>query len=290
MGDMGLFSQRRGLKPIKEVIQLDSMDADLRNGLWDALTLHYWPSGSSQVYRLPDDQNLLSQCQRLWHRYFKIPMDTIPRMWSDAYSGIRGYFFDCEWYEVYDFVEFIANNPFGYYNATNARFMNSCNKILERELSGYRFVGGRITAITSEEEIAEVEEAQQPTGVLAPVSRHMQRALELMADRQAPDYRNSIKEAVSAVEAMCNLVARKSSATLTQALKELDRNNTVVMHPALRGAFEKLYGYTSDAEGIRHALLDEPNLDFEDAKFMLVSCSAFVNYLKAKAAKAGIEL
>lgn len=61
------------------------------------------------------------------------------------------------------------------------------------------------------------------------------------------------------------------------------------MHPALKGSFEKLYGYTSDAEGIRHALLDEPNLDFEDAKFMLVSCSAFVNYLKAKAAKAGIN-
>lgn len=62
------------------------------------------------------------------------------------------------------------------------------------------------------------------------------------------------------------------------------------MHPALKGAFEKLYGYTSSAKGIRHALLDEPNLGFEDAKFMLVSCSAFVNYLKSKAAKAGINL
>jgi hypothetical protein len=51
-----------------------------------------------------------------------------------------------------------------------------------------------------------------------------------------------------------------------------------------------MYGYTSDAQGIRHALMDEPNLSFEDAKFMLVSCSAFVNYLIAKAAKAGISL
>lgn len=32
--------------------------------------------------------------------------------------------------------------------------------------------------------------------------------------------------------------------------------------------------------------MEESNLAFEDAKFMLVSCSAFVNYLVAKAAKA----
>ena len=51
----------------------------------------------------------------------------------------------------------------------------------------------------------------------------------------------------------------------------------------------QLYGYTSDADGIRHALLDESDLDFEDAKFMLVSCSAFTNYLKGKAIKAGID-
>ena len=35
--------------------------------------------------------------------------------------------------------------------------------------------------------------------------------------------------------------------------------------------------------GIRHALLQEPTLDSDDARFMLVSCSAFVNYLKTKA-------
>lgn len=62
------------------------------------------------------------------------------------------------------------------------------------------------------------------------------------------------------------------------------------MHSDLKEAFKKLYGYTSDADGIRHALMDESNLDFEDAKFMLVSCSAFTNYLIAKAAKSNIKL
>jgi hypothetical protein len=47
---MKLFSQRKGLKPVKSVMQVDSMDDDLRNGLWNALVLHYLnPLGSLGV-------------------------------------------------------------------------------------------------------------------------------------------------------------------------------------------------------------------------------------------------
>lgn len=48
----------------------------------------------------------------------------------------------------------------------------------------------------------------------------------------------------------------------------------------MKSAFEKLYGYTSDANGIRHAgNIGGNSSTFEEAKFMLVSCSAFINYL-----------
>ena len=63
----------------------------------------------------------------------------------------------------------------------------------------------------------------------------------------------------------------------------------IKLHGALKRAFNILYGYTSDANGIRHALLDEANLTFDEAKFMLVSCSAFINYLKGTASEAGIK-
>ncbi len=36
---MNLFSQRKGLKPVKSIIQIDSMDTDLRNSLWNALSI-----------------------------------------------------------------------------------------------------------------------------------------------------------------------------------------------------------------------------------------------------------
>jgi len=100
-----------------------------------------------------------------------------------------------------------------------------------------------------------------------------------------PNYRNPIKESISAVESLCNLITGRKD-TLGDALKKLEAK--VVIHPALKKGFSSIYGYTSDADGIRHGLLEETNLDFEDAKFMLVSCSAFVNYLIAKSQKAGI--
>jgi hypothetical protein len=56
----------------------------------------------------------------------------------------------------------------------------------------------------------------------------------------------------------------------------------IPIHPALEQGLLKIYGYTSDGDGIRHALTEEPNLDQEDAQFMMIVSSAFVNYLIAK--------
>jgi hypothetical protein len=50
----------------------------------------------------------------------------------------------------------------------------------------------------------------------------------------------------------------------------------------LKTSFSALYDYTSDADGIRHGMLDEPELSFVDAKYMLIVCSGFINYVTGK--------
>jgi hypothetical protein len=62
------------------------------------------------------------------------------------------------------------------------------------------------------------------------------------------------------------------------------------MHPALEKAFVALYGYTSDEGGVRHALLGEEKVSGSEARFMLVACSAFINYVIASMAEAGQPL
>jgi len=53
----------------------------------------------------------------------------------------------------------------------------------------------------------------------------------------------------------------------------------------MESAFSSLYGYTSDENGIRHGGIDFKSVPSEDAKYMLISCSAFVNYLIEKWSK-----
>ena len=78
---------------------------------------------------------------------------------------------------------------------------------------------------------------------------------------------------------MAREVTSNPKATLGDALTMLEKNGH--LHPALKKGFSAIYGYTNDEGGIRHAMLDEPNITVTDAKFFLVSCSTFINYLKA---------
>lgn len=86
---------------------------------------------------------------------------------------------------------------------------------------------------------------------------------------------------------MCSIITGMTGAqaTLGKAIKKL-KDNGIYIHSAMEKAFDSLYGYTSNANGIRHGGIDFTKASAEDAKYMLISCSAFVNYLVAKWEKA----
>lgn len=282
---MKSFSQRKGLKKIKTEIQVDSIDEDLRNRLWNLFTGFYLNTmiGFTNVSSV---ENMAILLRGVWHNLFKAPIDNIPRRCDDLYDWMRDYFFKCGYGEVYDLLEFVGNNYPD--EEKNRSFKEACNLVLKEELSAYRFVGKQITEVTSEKEVSEIEQAMDTP--LKAVNTHIESALKLMSDRKSPDYRNSIKESISAVEAICRVIANNKNAPLGQALDIIEKEGKIELNKALKDAFDHLFGFTSGSEGIRHSLLDEKvGLDFEDAKFMLVSCSAFVNYLVVKASKAGLS-
>ena len=274
------FSQRYGYTPVKDVIQLESMDSDLRNSLWNALEIHYWiplvdRKSGVQYLSLSGNGDIRRICEALWVDFFKDPLDSLPNRWSQAKDVIRHFFFTADWYEVYDFIEFIAT--IDSYALEVDQFGHDVNLYLEREASGYRFVDRKITPITDLTEINEIETAV--AGGSRPVSEHLNTALAMLSDRQNPDYRNSIKESISAVEGQVRSHLGTESGTLGALLNQLERREP--LHPALKQAFSQLYGYTADESGIRHALLDGGReIPFEEAKFMLVACSAFINYVR----------
>jgi hypothetical protein len=103
----------------------------------------------------------------------------------------------------------------------------------------------------------------------------------------AGNYGPSIRESIHAVEAVAR-VLEPGAETLGPALSKLEKSARI--HSALRKGFSNLYGFTSDENGIRHALLDEPvaQVDETDALYMLGSCAAFVSYLINRARQAGL--
>lgn len=267
------FSQRLGFSPVRTSIQTDSMDEPLRNSLWNVLQILVWDSHKNRTpYNYTTNSSLYPLLRSYWIKHFTLPVDELPDHFGEAIDSIRRHFFETEWYKAYDFIEFTAHEL----TESKRLFIVGCNKALEREKSGYRFIDDVIAPIIDSNEIEALEEAATSKN-LPGARQHIQQALRLLADRASPDYRNSIKESISAVESSVRYISGDPSANLGQALSKLAKSKP--LHASFDKGLRQLYGYTSDAEGIRHAIMDKPNVTFSDAKFMLVICSAFVNYL-----------
>lgn len=269
------FSQRMGLAPAIKLAQVDSIDRDLQNSLWNVIiTLRLGKFKHSAGIDKVVGSNLSWFATEIYSQFYKAPLDTIPYKWSNFKQVLRESFFKLDWHRQYSFVEFILTSA---PEDEKKRLTTSFNAVLERENSAYRFVSERLTPITSSAEISEIESAILKADSYSGVRTHIQTALSLLTDRENPDYRNSIKESISGVESLAKKVVGNDKATLGQALKILEDKHG--LHGSLKSAFMTLYGYTSDAGGIRHAILDNTTPPTKaDARFMLICCSAFVNF------------
>ena len=262
-----LFSERNGHSQLPSNLKPDSISPTLRNSLWN------------EVIEWIDTQDLGSVCYLIWKNFFKTPTDKMPAIesyrgisYAHAWAQVREYYFSCPWHKVFSFIEFlISTDPYG-------PLAQKINAILIEEVSAYRIFNNHFIQITDQHELSALSEGISYKGIFSPVSHHIQSSIDLLSSRENPDYRNSIKEAISAVEAMGKIITNQPNATLGEILKTLESKHK--LHGALKNGYLSLYGYTSDANGIRHGLMEESNLTQADAKYFLLSCTSFVNYLK----------
>jgi len=276
---MPTFSQRHGYSPVEKAFQRESIDSALRTKLWNILKVAIWDRYNRRNHQYCETSKRIDLLtRRLWFNFFNRDLDRLPDLYESygnkgAYDILKEHFAKCQWFEVYDFLEEIATDETDLIDENVREWINNT---LEQHNAAYRFVGTGIAEITDKNEIEAIEAAIKHAD--SPVRVHIDAALRMLSDKEAPDYRNSVKESISAVEAACRLVSGNASATLGDALKRVQN-----LHPAMSRAFSQLYGYTNDASGIRHSLTDESSITYADAKFMLVACSAFVSYLKVAA-------
>lgn len=293
----GGFSDRNKIKSEKTEIQLRDFDERTRIQLQNMIL---------KLYDLTYKNDLSDWNQKI-QQFFMYVLDSVYSLpidvnnyyhYKDIFEMINDTIQNDDYDDVLTLIEaiiqywddyLIETEGHSYYDSYTHEYMKFslyqiANYYFEQEYVGYRFVDRIIVPISDQNEMNEIVEALDCK--YDAVRNHISKANILLADRDNPDYENSIKESISAVEAICEVLtgAKGKEATLGNMLKKLD-NNGVVIHSGLKSAFNALYGYTSDAKGIRHAGdIGGKSSTFEEAKFMLVSCCAFVNYLIAVSA------
>ncbi len=92
---MKTFSERKGLKPVSEIIQIDSMNEALRNSLWNALDVALW-STVDFIDRDYSEPHIQPLSRSIWFHYFKKPIDSRPNLAHKILTAIREYFFSCQ--------------------------------------------------------------------------------------------------------------------------------------------------------------------------------------------------
>ncbi len=266
------FSQRNGFATIKSSIQINDIDDDLRRQIWNSFHDEFY-------FRIKDNERH-NLCFLFCKDFHKVPSDEINQYNSNfCYTiklAIKEVILNSPWFIVYDLIEFIVLLA-----PDKINFDKILNDVLCKELSAYRVVDKFVIQITNDEELNSIDEALNNIVDWKSVETHLKTSISLFANRLNPDFRNSIKEAISAVESLCIIITGDKDATLGKALAIIEKKHTI--HGALKQSLNALYGYTSGASGIRHALLETDfEVGFEEAKFMLVSCSAFINFMKSK--------
>jgi hypothetical protein len=282
------FSERVGAVSARKSFQIDDMDDALRNSLWNEIYDFYSYESS------PPWRRVASTVAKQVH---KVPVDSVGVTSTQAFRWFRSAFFEGPWYQAYETIEHLYVTEIGQASAMAATFgdltqhrhrvallKSRLNLVLERELSGYRFIDNVLTPISSPVEVSAIEKAISDLELdsQAGARQHLVTALELLGMKPTPDYRNSIKESISSIEAIVNRIAGTTGNGVANALDRISEKHPI--HGALKSSLKSLYGYTSDESGIRHSLLEEVNVGYEEAAFMLVACSAFASFLLAKTA------
>ncbi len=277
------FSQRYDYEPLPTPMLLEEVSDDLRREVWNTVRAFLLGiSVKGQMFR-SDEKRLI---ERVLGKITKQPESRIRTEFDFVMTMFERIIIQMEFHHVLSLLELII-----YEHYQSEEFADEINRLFSRHAAAYWLDMSRhpywFFPRTSKEQGEATQHAIEIVhqhGMVGAV-KHLREAGRAMNERRYPD---SVRESIHAVESVARVIDPKSSKTLTPALKSLEMAG-VLEHSALREAFEKLYGYTSDEQGVRHALLDQEfaNVGIDEAMFMFGACASFTAYLTEKQRKTG---
>ena len=187
----GGFSDRNAIKPENVEIQLHDFDKRTRVQLQNMIS-NFYSAETIDTRKTYDDDPIIKMINDtiLNGDYDEVLtlVEALVQYWDSYLKENRGYQYYDEYSNTY--------HETSIYEVANVYF--------EQEYVGYRFVDGIIVPISDSYEVETVNETLK--NEYQPVCDHISKANKLLADREKPDYENSIKESISAVETICEII------------------------------------------------------------------------------------
>jgi hypothetical protein len=275
------FAQAEGVEPLPQPLKLGEVSKQLRALLWDAVfrsmsDSHDHCGGIADPWRMV----LLDIHVNVRHE----PVDEFDFTFHIQLTIAKQICWHGSYIELFGFLQEVLRHedcPFA--------LLEGIDAALRQSRAAYTIVDGdTIAPAATKEEGAAIQQAfaNLAASELHGAREHLRKASDAI---NSGHYADSVRESIHAVESVARTLEPKAS-TLEPALAVPERKG--VLHPALKQGFSKIYGYTSDEQGIRHALVDDAaaDVDIHDAVFMLGACASFITYLIGNARDAGVDL
>ena len=284
--DCRTFSERYGYEPLPQPMRLGEISDDLRREIWNT-TRKLFQSRPERFSSWGSTYFVQSETGFIEHvlgKFLKKPEDEIDTSYTGALAHFKTLILKSPFNVVLDLIEEMANRKsmdapqWGLFaKIIKILFDNHAAAYwLDVSHRPYHFFprSSREQGEATQQSIQTIHEAG-----MRGASTHLRQAAEQINARQ---FAKSIADSIHAVESVARQIDPKSQ-TLSPALNSLEKAS-LIKHPALKEAFSKLYGYTSDEQGIRHALLnkDSAEVGVDEAVFMFGACASFASYLVNK--------
>ena len=276
-----LFSQRYGYEPLPEPMRLEELSSDLRRETWNAVreVLVEKRESAGEYYYFKDPGKRFFE--RVLGRYTKQPVDAISTDYDQVLSNLKNSILSGQFNQVLDLIEIMVNDK----DLTDA-FVLDMRNLFEQSGAAYGLdTSQRPYCFVPRGSKEQGEATQQAIETICEnnfggAAGHLRQATEHL---NAQQYADSIADSIHAVESVARMIDPEASETLGPALDSLEKGG-LLKHAALKAAFKKLYGYTSDEQGIRHSLLDQDSaaVGLDEAMFMFGACASFAAYLAQK--------
>ena len=270
------FSQAQGLKPLPTQLELGQINREARIDFWNA----FFAVARENRNRFGRVTGKWLKILSLTHAgFFREPLDQLNDRDMNVEIRYKSLFLNAPYNDVFDLLVFLLRLP-----DIPVAFKTGIKDAFEKNRLAYVLdVADPVTiypASTHEEGQATVLAVHQlEQAGLSGARQHLSEATTLINQRH---WANSIKESISAVESVAREIA-PGTQNLGSALNQLGHRG-MLEHPSLRNGLEKLYEYTNEEGGIRHARLNEDasNVGQDEAVFMLGACASFASYLWRK--------